>query len=116
MTTMPSLLNTSGFEPLGHAVLVLPYDPQIKTSLIQIPETLRAKSQMVESRAVVIAIGPCAWEDEPAPRAAVGDHVMISRYAGVILDPNDALDGKCYRCINDRDLFLKIPVKDSAGV
>src|SRR5256885_4634174 len=61
----PRVKNTSGLEPLGVAVLVEPYEPEIKKTTIVLPETARERATMVECRALVIAVGPFAWHDEP---------------------------------------------------
>lgn len=61
---------------------------------------------MSEQRAVVIAVGPEAWKDEKTPRAVPGDRVMVSAHAG--LQTKSPVDGKIYRVINARDIFLKI--------
>lgn len=98
--------NPSGLEPLGIAVLVKPYEPELNRSLIQIPITVRMRTQLSETRAIVVAIGPEAWGDEKAPRAVVGDKVMITRYAGTMI--SGPLDEEVYRVINDRDLFCRI--------
>lgn len=99
-------INPSGLEPLGHAVLVAPYEPEFKKSIIEIPITVRMRTQMSETRAIVIAIGPEAWAGEQAPRAKVGDKVMITRFAGAML--TGPKDDKIYRMVNDRDLWAKI--------
>ena len=102
----PKVPNPSGLEPLGHAVLVEPFEPEIKKSIIQIPITVRMRTQMAETRAIIIAVGPEAWADERSPRAKVGDKVMITRFAGAMLTgPNDE---KIYRMVNDRDIYAKI--------
>lgn len=102
----PVLKNTSGLKPLGVAVLVEPYEPEIKSSTIAIPATVRERVTMVESRVVVIAVGPHAWHDEPVPRAMPGDKVYITKFAGhMVTGPKD---GKQYRVVNDRDIFLCI--------
>jgi len=99
-------INPSGLEPLGHAVLVEPYEPEFKKSIIQIPITVRMRTQMAETRAIIIAVGPEAWKDESRPRAQIGDKVMITRFAGAMLTgPNDE---KIYRMVNDRDVFCRI--------
>src|SRR2546421_11595873 len=102
----PRVKNTSGLEPLGVAVLVEPYEPEVKKSTIVLPETAKERATMVECRAIVIAVGPNAWHDEPCPRAKPGDKVYITRFAGnMVVGPKD---GKSYRLINDRDCFCKI--------
>ncbi len=97
--------NESGLEPLGRAILVEHYEPERTGSLIHIPDEVHGRVLMVEQRAVVVAIGPSAWPDEPA-RAQVGDKVLISKMAGYMT--KGTKDGKQYRLINDRDIFAKI--------
>jgi len=99
-------LNKSGLVPLGVAVLVEPYEPEMKNSLLVMPDMVKERTLMVETRAVVLEIGPAAWRDEPVPRAKVGDKVLISKYAGILAVGTK--DGKRYRFINDRDVFAGI--------
>ena len=99
-------VNPSGLEPQGHAVLVQPYEPELRRSSIIVPPSAEERNTMVETRAIVIAIGGEAWVDEKKPRAAVGDKVMMTRFAGILaIGP---ADGVRYRLINDRDIFCKI--------
>lgn len=98
-------MNTSGIEPLGRAVLVEYYEPERKDSLIFIPDNVKDRTVMMENRAVVVAVGPACWPDEP-PRAAPGDRVLIASMQGyAAIGP---ADGKRYRLVNDRDIFAKI--------
>jgi co-chaperonin GroES (HSP10) len=102
----PPVANPSGLEPLGHAVLIAPYEPEFKKSIIEIPITVRMRTQMAETRAIIIAVGPEAWAEEKSPRARVGDKVMVTRCAGAMLTgPNDE---KIYRMVNDRDIYARI--------
>jgi co-chaperonin GroES (HSP10) len=101
--------NKSGLKPLGRAVLVQPYEPEKKASLIELPETVKERTVMVEQRAVVIEAGPAAWEDESEPRAKPGDKVLITKYAGHLAE--GTADGKLYRLVNDRDIFCQIGVE-----
>lgn len=101
--------NESGLKPLGHAVLIQPYEPEMKKGLIVMPETVKERSAMVETRAVVIEVGPAAWDDEPAPRAVPGDKVLISKFAGAMA--TGTRDGKPYRLVNDRDIYCRIEVE-----
>lgn len=102
-------MNVSGLKPLGHAVLVEPYEPEMKKGLIVMPETAKERSAMVETRAIVIEAGPAAWIDEPAPRAKPGDKVLISKFAGAMATGTQ--DGKTYRIVNDRDIYCRIEVE-----
>ncbi len=98
--------NTSGLQPLGHAVLVRTYEPEIQQGVIQIPENVRRSMHVADQRCVVIAVGPNAWEQESAARAAPGDRVLVTQYAGFIT--NQTKDGHTYRLVNDRDIFCRI--------
>lgn len=97
--------NESGVAPLGRAVLVQYYEPERAGSKIVIPQAVSDKVNALEQRAVVVAVGPACWPDEP-PRAAVGDYVLISKMAGYAC--RGPKDGKAYRFVNDRDIFAKI--------
>lgn len=101
--------NESGLKPLGRAVLVEPYTPERKESLIYIPDEIQGRQQMVDQRAVVIDVGPNSWCDEPEPRAKPGDKVLIARFAGFMA--SGTKDGKQYRFVNDRDIFAAIEVE-----
>lgn|SRR5574337_202162 len=98
--------NNSGLFPVGRAVLVEPYQPERKAGLIQLPDEVLGREQMIEQRAIVVAVGPAAWHDEFQPRAKPGDRVLISKFAGHMA--TGTLDNKQYRFINDRDIFAII--------
>lgn len=106
----PPYPNPSGLKPLGVAVLVEPYEGEMKTSLIAIPETVSERLKLHEDRAVVIEVGPWAWHDEPEPRAQPGDRVLLAKFCGKLMQ--GTADGKPYRMVNDRDIYARI-VKES---
>ena len=101
------MLNTSGLEPLGRAVLVRMVElEEMKATTIVIPDHVLRNSSVMEQRAEVVAVGTEAWVDERAPRARVGDKVIVTKLAGyVAVGPKD---GKLYRLCNDRDIFCRI--------
>jgi co-chaperonin GroES (HSP10) len=101
--------NQSGLLPLGRAVLIAPYEPERKESVIVLPDEVQGRTQMVEQRAVVIAVGPSAWCDEFEPRAKPGDRVLVSKFSGHMA--TGTKDGKQYRFVNDRDIFAAIEVE-----
>lgn len=100
------MANESGLKPAGRAVLVKPYTPERKESILVIPDSALERDNMIETRATVVAVGPHAWCDEPEPRAKVGDKVFVSRFAGFMAQGTK--DGEAYRFINDRDIFALI--------
>ena len=99
-------MNKSGVKPLGRAVLVKPYTPERKESLLVMPDEVLARDQMVEQRALVIEVGKFAWCDEPEPRASAGQKVLVSKFAGYMV--KGTADGEQYRLVNDRDIFAAI--------
>lgn len=98
--------NLSGLDPRGVAVLIKTYEPERKGGLIELPESVSGRMAMVDNRAVVVAIGPSAWHDEPAPRAKVGEKVLVTKFAGFMA--KGPADGQMYRLVNDRDIFCAI--------
>lgn len=112
-------INKSGLRPSGHAVLLEPYEPEIKASLLVIPEMVRRRTAMVEMRATVIDHGSQAWRQEAylggliaQRRARVGEKVVVSMYCGAIVQ--GTADGKQYRYVNDEDIFSVIESEDLA--
>lgn len=135
------VVNTSGLVPVGRAVLVESYEPELKKSALVIPDSVKERTVAAEVRAIVIAVGPDAWADEgeqrwvPAgqmgpdkvydqtegryvfikrPRAKPGDKVMITRFAGMVITQGTA-DGRTYRMVNANDIFLRIE-SEGAGI
>lgn len=103
--------NRSGLEPLGRAVLLRMVElDEMKTELIAIPDHVRRNSATIETRGVVVAVGMTAWEDESVPRAAPGDKVIITKFAGYVAMGED---GEVYRLVNDRDIFCRVKEKEN---
>jgi co-chaperonin GroES (HSP10) len=98
-------INKSGLHPRGRAVLLIAYEPERKNSLIVVPPSLEEKTMMLVNQAMVLEIGAAAWDDEPEPRAVVGDIVLIAGYSGRMAT---GADGKLYRIVNDRDIFCTV--------
>lgn len=104
------MTNESGLLPLGRAVLVKPYQPEIKKSIIAMPDSVTLSQQVIEQRAIVVESGKAAWSEEISsgfgPRAVPGDKVLISGFSGYMA--KGPKDGVQYRVVNDRDIFAKI--------
>lgn len=103
------MMNESGLKPLGRAVLIAPYMPERKESIIILTDETVGRDQMVEQRAVIVEVGATCWEDETVPRAKPGDRVLVARYSGYMAV--GTADGKQYRFVNDRDIFAAIEVE-----
>lgn len=106
---MSEVKNTSGLLPVGRAVLVKPYEPERASSIIEIPESVNDRLRTIEQRAIVIAVGPAAWLDEPTHRAKPGDRVLVGAYNGHMAV--GTADGQQYRFVNDKDIFAQIEVE-----
>lgn len=102
--------NQSGLEPRGRAVLIKTYEPERHLGVIAIPDHVQQRMEMVEQRATIIDIGPQAWSDEKTPRAAIGEKVLVTKFAGYMtIGP---ADGQQYRLVNDRDIFAAITAEE----
>jgi co-chaperonin GroES (HSP10) len=97
--------NKSGLHPQGRAVLLVAHEPERKDSVIVVPPSLEEKTQMLVNQAIVLEVGRTAWDDEPVPRARVGDIVLIAGFSGRMATGQD---GKLYRIVNDRDIFCTV--------
>jgi|SRR5208283_745301 len=95
--------NTSGLHPLGHCVLVKPFEMKSYATKLIIPDSAKERSMMIEMFATVVEVGPEAWRGEKNPRCAPGDKVMISRWSGHI--QTGPLDKLLYRMVNAEDIF-----------
>lgn len=102
--TEATLTNASGLRPKGHAVLGLPYEVPKKDSRIVLPDAVKERTQMLQDRVRVVAIGAACWNDEPEPRARVGDLVLIPYLSGRMVRGRD---GVLYRVINDKDVIAE---------
>lgn len=105
--------NTSGLEPLGRAILVEPWEPQRKASLIALPESVQDNERVLDVKVRIVEIGPIAWMEEPQPRAAVGDVVYVAKMSGFVV--RRGADGKPYRFVNDRDVFARVTGESNHG-
>lgn len=98
-------MNESGLEPRGRCVLVQPEELDIQKGLIQVLDSTVNEAHMLQMRVRVVEVGPYCWPDEPEPRATASDIVMIAKMSGSLVT---GLDGKKYRAINDRDIFIRV--------
>jgi co-chaperonin GroES (HSP10) len=102
---MMTILNESGLEPSGRAILCIPYMPELTESVITLTDQVMALELMREMRGTVIELGEDAYKGA-SPRCKPGDNVLISKFCGVIV--KGPLDNKFYRLINDEDVFCRL--------
>ena len=101
--------NESGIVPVGHRVLIRTINTErITSGGIVIPDPVAEKKDKEQVRATVIDYGDTAWMAEglgSKPWAAVGDTVLIGKYAGVLVKGKDDVQ---YRIINDDEIQARI--------
>lgn len=109
---LSAIHNTSGIRAVGHAVLLLPYKPDIDSSTIYVPETVSRQMDMYEMRGIVVEVGPDAfpwWKRilrTGSKRCERGDKVLVSKFCGAVLV--GPADGQQYRMVNAADIFAVI--------
>ncbi len=106
------MINESGLRPKGRCVLVKPAELEIQKGIIQVLDSTVAEAHMLQMRVQVVECGPYCWPDEPEPRAKPGDIVMVAKMSGNLVK---GVDGKQYRAINDRDVFIQVIEGESNG-
>lgn len=84
--------------------LLVRLDPIEKNSggIIELPPDVLMRRELAQTRATVLDIAEGAWNDEPAPRCAIGDRILFRQYAGEMLDVEGP---EKYRIINDKDVY-----------
>lgn len=104
-------MNNSGVQPLDLRVLVKPdsVEEVSKGGIILAATTVSADKQSMQ-KGTIVAVGENAWEEAASRSAqfrkpAVGDRVMIGKYAGVRLK---GLDEQDYVLMNDEDVIGRL--------
>ena len=100
-------MNTSGWKPTGHRVLVkVTKVEEISQGGIIIPKDVTKREQLGQDGGIVVEVGNTAYSDQESPWCKVGDYVKFGRYAGQLISPKEAKDGIEYRVLNDLDIVL----------
>lgn len=105
-----STLNSSGINPLGYKLLVLPQEVETKTKGgLLLPETKVEKDEFQRREGIIVAMSPMAfcnpdWPDD-APKPHVGQRVMFARYQA---DEIRGKDGATYWIMNDQSVMATI--------
>lgn len=98
--------NTSGFDPIGEKVVILPDTAAEQTSgSVYITEDQQEKMTLAAESGVLVAVSLDAWSrsaDRTGPyrgrKPQVGDRVKFERYAG---QTHHGVDGRTYRAMDD---------------
>jgi co-chaperonin GroES (HSP10) len=100
-------INTSGWKPTGHRVLVkVDKVEEVSQGGIIIPKDVTKREQLGQDGGIVVEVGNTAYADQEAPWCQIGDYVKFGRYAGQLITPEEADDGIEYRVLNDLDIVL----------
>mgnify|MGYP000470516812 CR=1 FL=1 len=94
--------------PTGTRVLVgreAPDETSEGGIIILSDEASKQREFSAETRAIIIAMGGLAFEDNPKDKPVVGERVIIRRYSGVAVDA-DARYGDVL--VNDIDVLARI--------
>ena len=93
----------AGITPRGHRILILPdqIEEFSKGGIIVATASQLDREQLGQTDGIVVALGNTAYEDLSEPWCAVGDKVLIAKYAGMM---RQGLDSKWYRIISDTDI------------
>ena len=100
-------MNTSGWKPTGHRVLVKVDQVERTTkSGIIIHDATADKEQIGQDGGIIVELGNTAYSDQSDSWCKVGDIVKFGRYAGQLIRPSESDDGIEYRVLNDLDIVL----------
>ena len=102
-----SNMNTSGWKPTGHRILVRVEQVERKTeSGIIIADITADKEQIAQDAGIVVEVGSTSYSDQSEKWCEVGDYIKFGRYAGQLVRPSESADEREYRVINDLDVVL----------
>lgn len=97
-------MSNHGLRPVEFKVVVKQHEVEAKSSGgIVIPDELRKREQVAETRATLIAIGGNAFSDWLGEIPKVSDTVIVRKYAGYVVKGNDGIE---YQVCNDKDISL----------
>lgn len=105
--------NTSGFQPLGHRLLVKPDSVEKQTpSGIVLPEETTGRDEMAQVKGTVVAVGDGCWKDTTVGDwCKPGDRIVFGKYSGLLWAGHD---GAKYRILNDLDVVgLEMEVENA---
>lgn len=99
-------MSKSDWKPCGNKILVLMDKvEEMSKGGIVIPRQTTERDSMSQMVGTLVAVGDCAWADQPAPWASVGDRVKFAKYAGYL----HVEGGDSYRVMHDLDVVMVLP-------
>jgi co-chaperonin GroES (HSP10) len=97
----------SDWKPCGNKILVQmdKVEDINPGGVIAIPKPRVERDEMSQMIGTLVAVGNCAWGDQPKPWAKPGDRVKFAKYAGFLHEE----DGVKYRVMHDLDVVMVLP-------
>ena len=90
--------------PVEFKVIVKQHQIEEKSSGgIILPEDIKKREQIAETKAVIMAVGGNAFSDFEGIVPEVGDTVIVRKYAGYTVTGSDGVE---YQVCNDKDISL----------
>lgn len=94
--------NNSGLHPLGRAVLLWPLETGLKTTKIQLPDSVKQRQLTLDTIGWVVEMGSDCDQDAGGIRCRVGDPVIVAALAGSM---REGKDGVLYRFVRHMDIY-----------
>lgn len=104
-------MSATKWNPCGNKILVqMDKVEEVTSGGLIIPRQKTERDEMSQMVGTLVAVGNCAWGDQPAPWAQIGDRVKFAKYAGFLHDDGDGL---MYRVMHDLDIVMVLPQGES---
>lgn len=102
-------MQTPKWKPCGNKILVeMDRVEEVSAGGIVIPRQKTERDEMSQMIGTLVAVGDCAWKDQPSLWARVGDRVKFAKYAGYLHEEGDTK----YRVMHDLDIVMVLPQGD----
>jgi chaperonin GroES len=96
------------WKPCGNKILVqMDKVEEVTSGGIVLPRQKAERDEMSQMIGTLIAVGPCAWADQPKEWAHVGDRVKFAKFAGFL--HKEEGDDTPYRVMHDLDVVMVLP-------
>jgi co-chaperonin GroES (HSP10) len=98
--------NTSGINPKGNKILVLPEEVETtsKGGILLVEDTVE-KEEMAQVYGKCVAVGDMCFAGCVEPWCVPGDRIIFAKYSGQFFK---GLDGKMYRLIRDKEVIATV--------
>lgn len=102
----------SNWKPCGNKILVAMDKVEEKSAGgIVLPGMKTERDAMAQMIGTLVAVGDCAWGDQPFRWARPGDKVKFAKYAGYL--HTEEGDDTLYRVMHDLDIIMVLPKENN---